>query len=93
MPEQLNFRVARIGEAARLFQNIGAGAAAFGSAGERNHAIRARFVATFDDRDVGAKWMVAARHFSFKSFVGIGIEAGNAAIPCFQFLNHAGNLR
>ena len=89
MPEQLNFGVARIGEAARFFQNICAGTAALRSSSEWNHAIRTRFVATFDDGDVRAKWMIAARHFSFKSFVGIVIEPGNAAIPCFEFLNHA----
>ena len=87
MAEQLNFRVARIGQAAHFRENRIAGAAAFGPARVRHHAIRAGIVAAFDDREIRAERIVAARDFSFECFVGIEVEARDAAAARFHLLD------
>ena len=79
LAEQLNLRVAAIGEAPNLRENRIAGPAAFRAACVRHHTIRTGIVAAFDDREVRAKRIIAARDFSLECFVGVEIEARHAA--------------
>ena len=92
MPEELNFRVARVGQPAHLFQDRCARAAALRPARERHDAIGARLVAALDDRQIGAKWIVAPRNFRFKGRVGVGVQAHDAAVSGFQLRNQIGQL-
>src|SRR6185437_6972000 len=79
LPQQLNFGVAGFGEAARVRQHRGARAAAFRAAGARHNAIGAGVIASFDDREIRAKGIIAPRDFGFEGFVGIEIEARDTA--------------
>ena len=87
LAEQLNFGVAGVGEAARFGENGVARAAALGTARVRHDAIGAGVVAAFDDGDVGADGIVAAGDFGFKSFVGVEIEARDAAAARFELVH------
>ena len=85
LPEKLNFRIARVGQFANLFQNRRARAAALRPSRVRDDAVGAGLVAAFDDGQVGAKRIVAPGHFRLERFVGIGVEAHHAAISRFEF--------
>ena len=93
LAEQLDLGVAGIGEASGFFHHAGAGAAALRPAGERHHAIGAALVAAFDDRDVGAMRIVAARERRVEGFVGIEAEAGDALVAGFELHQHFGQFR
>ncbi len=84
LPENLDLRIAGVGQTARFFQDQMAGTAAFGTARERHHAEGALLIAPLDDGEIGAEGIVAAGQLRFESFVGIGIEAGDPPIAGFQ---------
>jgi len=84
LSQELNFRVPGIRQPAHFFQHRCAGAAALRPAREGHHAVRTGFVAAFDNRQVGAKRIIPAGDFRFKSRVGVLIEAHHAAISGFQ---------
>jgi hypothetical protein len=88
LPQQLDFGVALLGQAARFRHHALAGAAALRTARERHHAIGARFVAAFDDRDVGAVGIVAARERRVESLFGIEAQAGDVAVAGFDLHQH-----
>ena len=88
LAQQLDFGVAGIGQAARFGHHAFAGAAALRPARERHHAIGAGFVAAFDDGDVGAVRIVAARERRIEGFVGIEAQAGDAAVAGFELHQH-----
>src|SRR5438552_3479277 len=84
LPEELDFGVAKRGELTQFAENGIAGAAALGAARVRNDAIRAGLVAAFDDGEIGAPGIVAAREFCFEGFVGVGVETSDALFPSFE---------
>ncbi len=92
LAEQLDFGVARVGEAASFGEDGIARAAAFGPARVRHYAVGAGIVAAFDDGDVGAQKIIAARDFGFESFVGVEIEAGDAAAAGFELRDQLGEF-
>ncbi len=92
LAQKLDFGVAHGREFARFLEDAGAGAAALGSARERDHAVGAAFVAAFDDGDVGAVGIVAAREGSFESFFGVEAQAGDAAVARFELHQHLREL-
>ena len=90
LAEQLNFGVAGIGQAADFRENRIAAAAAFRAACVWDDAVGAGIVAALNDGEIGAKGIVAARDFGFESFLGIEVEAGDAASAGFKLGNEIG---
>src|SRR5271165_5749786 len=88
LTQQLDLGVTQVGELPHFAQNSIAGAAAFRAAGKGHDAVGAGFVAAFDDGEKGAKRIVAAGDFGLKSLVGVIVEAGDAALAGFQFVQH-----
>ena len=88
LAEQLDFGVALFGEPARFRHDALAGAAALRSAGEGHHAIGAGFVAAFDDGEVGAVRVVAARERRVEGFGVVEAQAGDAAVAAFELDQH-----
>ncbi len=88
LAQQLDFDVAHASQLARFVQHALAGAAALRPARERHHAIGARFVAAFDDGDVGAVRIVAPGERRFERLIVIQAQAGDAAVSGFQLHQH-----
>ncbi len=88
LAEQLDFGVAGGGEACCLFHDVGAGAASFRTAGERDDAIGAAFITAFDDGEEGAMRVVPACIGSFKCFVPVKRETGDAIVAGFELHQH-----
>ena len=72
--------------------HAGAGAAALRPARERHHAIGAALVAAFDDRDVGAVRIVAARERRVESLVGVQAQTRDAPVAGFELHQHLRQL-
>jgi len=90
LPQELDFSVAHAGQLASFREHAFAGAAALGTAREGHHAVRAGFVAAFDDGDVGAMRIVALGERRFKRLVVIQTQARHAAATRFQLHQHLG---
>ena len=88
LAQQLDFGVARRGQRARFVEDAFAGAAALRPPRERHHAIRAGFVAAFDDRDIRAMRVVAPRVGRVEGIVGIQAQPGDAPVAGFQLHQH-----
>src|SRR5437899_13065943 len=75
LPEKLNFGVAQVRELPDFPQNRIARAATLRAPRVRHDAVRAGFVAAFDDGQVRAPGIVAPRHFGLKRFVRVRSQA------------------
>src|SRR5882724_2392531 len=84
LAEELHFGVAERGELAQFAENGIAGAASLRPARVRNDAVRAGLVAAFDDGEISAPGIVAAREFGLECFIGVGIEAGDTLFAGFE---------
>src|SRR4029434_10484144 len=84
LAEELDFGIAAFSEFAEFSEDASGVTAALGPTSKRNDAVGAGFIATFDDGDVSSPVVVAARDFSFKSFVGVVVEAGDALFSGFK---------
>src|SRR5882672_5077801 len=84
LAEELHFGVAERGELAQFAKDRIAGAAALRATGVWNDAVRTGLVAAFDDGEISAPGIVAAREFGFKRFVGVGIETRDAFFSGFE---------
>ena len=80
LAQQLNFGVARARELPRLRHHALRRGTALRTARKRHHAICARFVAAFDDGDVRAVGIIAARERRVESFVRFQTQARHPAI-------------
>jgi hypothetical protein len=58
----------------------------------RDNTISAGIVAAFDDGQVGAEGIVAARNFGLEGFVDVEIEAHDAAAAGFELLDEVRQL-
>jgi hypothetical protein len=79
-----------IGETPRFGHHAFARPAALRPSRERNHAICARLVATFDDRNVGAVRIVAADKRRVEGFVGLELETRDTPVTGFELHQHLG---
>jgi len=87
LAEKLNFRVAPIGEAAHIGEDRFARPASFRAARVRNYAIGAGIVAAFDNREIGAKRIIAPRDFGFEGFVRVEVKAHHPTAPRLELRN------
>src|SRR5579875_3086704 len=90
LAEKLDLGISSRGQLACFGHDGGAGAAALRPACERHDAIGAGFIASFDDGDVGAMRVVAARERRIEGLIGIEAQAGDAAIARFELYQHFG---
>ena len=84
LPQQLNFAIPARASSPRFRHHRRAGAAALGTARERHHAIGARFVAAFDDREVRPVRIVAAGNGRLEGILGVEAQSGDAAVAGFE---------
>ena len=93
LAQQLNLGVAQVGDAPRLFQHGGRGAAALFAARVRHHAVGAELVAAFDDGDVAAVGILPGGELGLEGLFGLAVvEAGNAVFAGFQPRQHLRQL-
>ncbi len=76
LAQQLDLGIALVGDAARLGEHRGRGAAALFAARIGDHAVGAEFVAAFDDGDVAAIGVLASGEFGLEGLVGSGGRRG-----------------
>src|SRR6185437_14221663 len=89
LPQELDFRIAQVGNAPRLIENGSRGTAALLAARVWNHAIGAELVAALDDGDVAAVRVLAGGEFGFESLLGLAVvQAGNARFARFKSRQH-----
>src|ERR1051326_8042366 len=89
LAEELDFGVSRIGHTAGFGEHRIRRPAPLLAARVRHDAVGAKLVATFDDGDVSAMGICAGGEFGLESLVRLAIvETGDAAVPCFQALQH-----
>src|SRR5207253_3104324 len=88
LAEQLNFRVAEIGHLARFGENRTRSPAALFAASEGHNAVRAEFVAAFDDGDVAAMRIAARRKLGLKALVGLAIVEAGRPLPFLDLDQH-----
>src|SRR5262249_5442219 len=69
-----------------------AGPAALGTACERDHAVGARFVAAFNNRDVSAMRIVTSGERRIEGFVCIKPQSRYAAMAGLELHQHLGEL-
>ena len=79
LPEELNLAVTEVRHLAGFGEYRVRSPAALFATGERDNAVGAEFIATFNDRDVSAVRIAAGSKFRLKALVGLAIvEAGDA---------------
>src|SRR6185437_1160437 len=89
LAQELDFRIAQVGDAPRLIENGTRGTAALFAARERHYAIGAELVASLDDGDVAAVRVLAGREFGFESLLGLAVvQAGNARLTRLKPRQH-----
>src|SRR6516165_5614878 len=85
----LNARqLADSGHLAGFGENGFGGAAALLAARERNYAVGAELVATFDDGDVSAMRVGARGEFRLEALVGLAIVETGGAASCLNLDEH-----
>src|SRR5215472_6304576 len=93
LAQQLNFGVTFLSQTAGLRHDARARAAALRPAREGHYAIGARFVATFDDSDIGAMRIVATRERRIEGFLGIEAQSCYAPRASFELHQHIAEAR
>ena len=89
LAEELNLRVALVGDAPRLRQHGSRPAAALLAPGIRHHAVGAELVASLDDGDVAAIGVLAGGELGLEGLVGLAVvQAGDARLACLQARQH-----
>src|SRR5260370_24694283 len=83
LADQLNLGVAGVCELPRLADHALRGSATLRPARERNHAIRARLVASFDDRDEGALRFYPSCESRIVCLIAVQPPARHMSLPCF----------
>src|SRR5271155_4170750 len=79
LPEQLNFRIPEVSQLPRFLQNRSGSPAALLAARIRNHAISAKLIASFDNRDIPAMRIRARGKLRLEALVGQPVvKPGNA---------------
>ena len=89
LAQQLDFAVAQVGHLTSFRQDRIGGAAPLFAAGVGHDAVRAKFVAAFNDGDVPAMRVGTGSELGFKALVGLAIvEAGDVAVPGLDLYQH-----
>src|SRR5579872_6962012 len=89
LSQQLNFGIAEVGHLPSFRQYRIRRPAALLAARERDYAVGAELVATFNDGDVSAMRVGARRELSLEAFVSFAVvQSGDTLLPCFNLDQH-----